>query len=111
MKLADYLAPDFPGQSRVLPDLYYNRHRDYDPTTGRYIQADPIGLDGGQNSYAYAGGIPSTSSIRWDWLQRTSGMVIITAYSETGCIDAGSEAGIPMLLRTNSQRRLMNGTG
>lgn len=54
----DYLAPGFPGQSRVLADLYYNRHRDYDPSTGRYIQADPIGLDGGTNLYAYVGGNP-----------------------------------------------------
>ena len=44
----DYLAPGFPGQSRVLPDLYYNCYRDYDPTIGRYIQADPIGLGGGE---------------------------------------------------------------
>lgn len=54
----NYLLPGFPGQSRVLPDLYYNRYRDYDPTTGRYVQADPIGLDGGSNVYGYAGGNP-----------------------------------------------------
>jgi RHS repeat-associated protein len=44
----------FPGQMRTLSDLYYNRYRDYDPTTGRYIQADPIGLNGDPNPYAYA---------------------------------------------------------
>jgi RHS repeat-associated protein len=44
----------FPGQMKTLPDLYYNRYRDYDPTTGRYIQADPIGLAGDPNPYAYA---------------------------------------------------------
>ena len=54
----DYLAPGFPGQSRVLADLYYNRYRDYDPTTGRYIQADPIGLGGGSNPYLYVNGNP-----------------------------------------------------
>jgi YD repeat-containing protein len=32
-----YTTPAFPGQSRTLYDLYYNRYRDYDPTTGRYI--------------------------------------------------------------------------
>jgi RHS repeat-associated protein len=42
----DYLLPGFPGQSRVMADLYYNRYCDYDPVTGRYIQADPIGLGG-----------------------------------------------------------------
>ena len=53
-----YALPGFPGQSRtpglLVADLYYNRYRDYDPTTGRYIQADPIGLDGGTNPYSYA---------------------------------------------------------
>jgi RHS repeat-associated protein len=51
---AGYSAPGFPGQSRTLGDLYYNRYRDYDPTTGRYIQADPIGLAGGASPYSYA---------------------------------------------------------
>ncbi|MEO0419085.1 MAG: RHS repeat-associated core domain-containing protein [Pseudomonadota bacterium] len=50
----DFLRPGFPGQSEVLSDLYYNRARDYDPSTGRYIQADPIGLGGGSNPYVYA---------------------------------------------------------
>jgi uncharacterized protein RhaS with RHS repeats len=33
-------------------------HRFYDPETGRYISADPIGLAGGMNLYAYVGGDP-----------------------------------------------------
>ena len=33
-------------------------HRFYDPETGRYISADPIGLAGGINLYAYTGGDP-----------------------------------------------------
>lgn len=33
--------------------MHYNYFRDYDPTTGRYIEADPIGLEGGMNIYAY----------------------------------------------------------
>jgi RHS repeat-associated protein len=47
-------ALGFPGQMKTLPDLWYNRHRDYDPTSGRYIQADPIGLEGDANPYGYA---------------------------------------------------------
>ena len=50
----DYSAPGFPGQSRTFADLYYNRYRDYDTSTGRYIQADPIGLAGGSSPYSYA---------------------------------------------------------
>ena len=38
--------------------LHYNYFRDYDPATGRYVQSDPIGLEGGINSYLYADADP-----------------------------------------------------
>ncbi|WP_233267136.1 RHS repeat domain-containing protein [Aeromonas veronii] len=34
--------------------LHYNRHRYYQPETGRFITPDPIGLAGGLNNYQYA---------------------------------------------------------
>ncbi|RYY80259.1 MAG: hypothetical protein EOO69_02385 [Moraxellaceae bacterium] len=33
--------------------VFYNDLKDYEPATGRYLQSDPIGLDGGLNTYGY----------------------------------------------------------
>jgi RHS repeat-associated protein len=46
------------GKSEVKPNssygrVLYNYFRDYNPTTGRYIESDPIGIEGGLNTYAY----------------------------------------------------------
>ncbi|MBI3867402.1 MAG: hypothetical protein HY299_02640 [Verrucomicrobia bacterium] len=63
----------FPGQYYdVESGLNYNLMRDYDPSLGRYIEADPIGLEGGTSVFGYVDGNPLTRAddtglISWDW--------------------------------------------
>ncbi|MEO0761985.1 MAG: RHS repeat-associated core domain-containing protein [Pseudomonadota bacterium] len=48
-------APSFPGQwFQAEHGLHQNWFRDYDPNTGRYLQADPLGLVDGPSVYGYA---------------------------------------------------------
>lgn len=58
------------AQKLMFPDQYadaetgraYNWHRTYDPDLGRYLQADPIGLEGGINRYALCNREPDSKS-------------------------------------------------
>lgn len=62
----------FPGQyADIESGLSYNYFRDYDPTVGRYIQSDPIGIEGGLATYVYANQNPSS------YLDRTGEIPIL----------------------------------
>jgi len=60
----------FPGQwLQPQTGLHHNWHRQYDPSTGRYLQPDPLGtIDG--NRWAYAGNSPlmniDPEGLAWD---------------------------------------------
>ncbi|MEQ1581468.1 MAG: RHS repeat-associated core domain-containing protein [Steroidobacteraceae bacterium] len=50
----------FPGQYYdAETGLNYNYFRDYVSQTGRYVESDPIGLEGGLNTFAYVGSAPT----------------------------------------------------
>jgi RHS repeat-associated protein len=50
-----YTARDFDSET----GLQYYRARYYDPTIGRFINEDPIGIEGGINAYAYVHNRPT----------------------------------------------------
>jgi RHS repeat-associated protein len=58
-RLGDTPKMRLPGQwEDAETGLHYNDQRYYDPAVGRYISADPLGLDGGFNAHAYVGNNP-----------------------------------------------------
>jgi RHS repeat-associated protein len=56
----------YPGQYYdAETGLHYNYFRDYDAKSGRYVESDPVGLNGGVNSFEYTLSNPMKSVDRY----------------------------------------------
>lgn len=77
----------FPGQYYDREtDTHYNYFRDYEPSTGRYVQKDPIGLRGGRNLYAYVDAKPTK---RFDYYGLYSSGDVLSAWNHY-CLGGGT---------------------
>jgi RHS repeat-associated protein len=78
--------------------LHYNWRRYYDPSSGRYVTADPIGYAGGTNLYAYVEGNPVNRmdpSGECGLIGFAAGTLIDAAIQKvtTGCVSWSAAAG------------------
>ncbi|WP_306426934.1 RHS repeat domain-containing protein [Burkholderia sp. AU6039] len=83
----------FPGQYYDQESgLHYNRFRYYDPLVGRYINQDPIGLDGGPNLYDYSYSAPT---IAYDPTGLFVPLLLVAAeFGRRALLGAGVELGM-----------------
>jgi len=64
--------------------LHYNYWRYYDPKIGRYLRADPIGLDGGMDLYSYVENNPINSSDPQGLIKWNGSLVQVSVIEKTG---------------------------
>jgi RHS repeat-associated protein len=78
----------FPGQYADLETGYsYNYFRDYDPTLGRYIESDPIGLEAGVNTFGYVMGNPVGAFDLWGLDVRLENTASVYGYHQRVAVD------------------------
>lgn len=88
-----------PGQWEELEngDLFQNWHRNYDPSLGRYVQVDPLGIDAGQNPYSYVDGDPLNAVdpmgliVRVTTTDKKAARILMNAYARLTTTKRGRE--------------------
>jgi RHS repeat-associated protein len=102
----------FPGQYYDQETgLHYNYFRTYDPSTGRYLESDPIGLLGGLNAYGYGGASPLSFfdplglEIVGQWIQKP------TPFVSDARVEFGGGFGGPNARRPDDWWKIWNNWG
>jgi RHS repeat-associated protein len=83
----------FPGQQYdSASGLNYNYFRDYEASTGRYVESDPIGLEGGISAFSYANNSPlwNTDSYGLSPDCKKCGLIRAPEYHLQGTIPSGT---------------------
>jgi RHS repeat-associated protein len=70
--------------NRAMAAPWNMRNRQYNPSLGRFLQTDPIGIAGGVNLYAYVGGDPVNAVDPWGLQDCAPGPDEACAPYETG---------------------------
>lgn len=96
---------------RAVSETIYNYHRDYDPGTGRYIESDPIGLNGGSYStYAYANGNPvlyiDPLGLCWVYSQLTGSLTHVDSSGNVDYVANGGYSGYSLGLNSSSMENV-----
>lgn len=81
--------------------LHYNTFRFYDPDIGRFINPDPIGLNGGANLYRYTPN-PLTWIDPWGWAPRVPSV----DFSNNGLYQAGEGQNAIVKIKMQGYRAL-----
>ena len=82
----------FPGQyADAETGLNQNWNRDYDPTIGRYVESDPIGLNGGVDAYVYSLNNPTNSTDPFGLCPDTSGRACLSYVARRDGLSLGAD--------------------
>ena len=100
----------FPGQYYDEESgLHYNYQRYYDPGTGRYITSDPIGLQGGLNTYTYVENNPinfiDPFGLEWRYSQSTGRLTYIDPNGNVTKVGTGYSGRGPWRNNPSAQNR------
>ena len=110
----------FPGQYYDAETGHnYNYFRDYNPSIGRYIESDPVGLFGGVNTYSYVDGNPVVYFDRyglcWIYSQSTGRLTHVDStgkatYVGTGYAGYGAGLNNPFMQNVAGQQPYASGS-